>query len=72
MKVFWINGVFILNLSIKWKKKVLYIVYLDVWIIIVVLLLLSNNGDLYIGFMIRNEINIWVLIFFVCKCVYVC
>lgn len=72
MKVFWINGVFILNLSIKWNKKVLYIVYLDVWIIIVVLLLLSNNGDLYIGFMIRNEINIWVLIFFVCKCVYVC
>lgn len=72
MKVFWINGVFISNLSIKWKKKVLHIVYLDVWITIVVLLLLSNNGDSYIGFMIRNEINIWVSIFLACKCVHVC
>lgn len=72
MKVFWINGVSISNLSIKWNKKVLHIVYLDVWITIVVLLLLSNNGDSYIGFMIRNEINIWESIFLACKCVHVC
>lgn len=72
MKVFWINGVFISNLSLKWNKKILHIVYLDVWITIVVLLLLSNNGDPYIGFMFRYENNIWVSIFTACKCVHVC
>lgn len=56
MKVYWINGVSISNLSITWNKKILYIVYLDAWITIVVLLLLSNNGDPYVGFMIDMRI----------------